>query len=54
MEQQSQYATATELIAIEPMLHNKKSRLNEKPAHCNQRKALTQQRRPSAAKNKIN
>ena len=49
-----QGAAAPELTVLEPVLHNKKNHLNEKPAHHNWRKALIQQWRPSAAKNKIN
>ena len=45
---------------LEPMLHNKRSHRNEKPAHCNEEKpcspqlekAHAQQRRPKTAKNK--
>ena len=46
---------------LEPVLHNKISRLNEKPVHCKERvapalsqleKARAQQRRPKTAKNK--
>ena len=47
---------------LEPVLHNKRSHRNEKPAHRDEEyprspqleKAHTQQRRPNAAKNKIN
>ena len=35
---------------LEPVLRNKRSHCSEKPAHCNQRKVLAQQWRPSAIK----
>ena len=67
LEQLSSGATTTEPTLssqesqlLKPVLHNKRSQHNEKPAHHSEgsprspqpEKALTQQRRPSAAKSK--
>ena len=49
------------LLRLEPVLRNKRSHLNEKPAHPNEEeppslqleKACSQQQRPNAAKNKL-
>ena len=60
-EQLSPWATITEPVRLEPVLHNGRGRDSERPAHRDEEwphlpqleKALAQKRRPNAAKNKI-
>ena len=57
-EQLSPCVTTTEPESLEPVLHNKRSHLNEQPIttksspHSQLEKARMQQQRPNAAKNK--